>query len=100
MYIYIYLYIYVIEGDSDIKKQWNLAVRDDVDKPGECYAEWNYSEKENATYFTYMWKMKTKPNKQKTEHRRSLIDTKQIGGCQRGERLGVGPHSGYKINQS
>ena len=56
---------------SAIKKEWKLAIEDNLDGPREYYAKWNKADRERQiTYdFTYMWILKTKQMKKysKTE---------------------------------
>ena len=44
------------------KKEWNLAIWDNMDGPREYYAKWNKSDRERQTPndFTYMWNVKSK----------------------------------------
>ena len=46
------------------KKEWNLAICDNMDDPRRYYAKWNTSDRERQTLynFTYMWDLKTKTN--------------------------------------
>ena len=53
-------YIYTMEYHLAIKKEWNLAVCNNVDGPwGQC-ARWNKSDKERQILYdlTYMWNLK------------------------------------------
>ena len=45
------------------KKEWDLAICDNMDRPREYYAKWNKSKKANTIQFTYLWNLKNKANK-------------------------------------
>ena len=43
---------------SAIKKEWNLAICDNMDGPRGDSAKWNKSDRERQIlYLTYMWKL-------------------------------------------
>ena len=42
-----------MEYYSDIKKEWNFAICNNMDGLGACYAKWNKLEKDKW-YITYM----------------------------------------------
>ena len=44
-----------------LKKEWNLAICSNMDKPGEYYAKWNKLEKNKyCVVSTYTWNLKNK----------------------------------------
>ena len=47
------------------KNGWDLTIYDNIDRPRECYAKWNKSDREKQIPhdFTYMWQIKYKINK-------------------------------------
>ena len=51
-----------MECYASIKKEWNLAICDSMDEPGEYYAKWNKSDRGQMSYicdkFTYKWNLK------------------------------------------
>ena len=55
-----------MECYSAIKKEWNLAIYDNMDRPTGYYAKWNNSDKERQIPydFTYIWNLINKTNKQ------------------------------------
>ena len=46
------------------KKEWNLAIFDNTDGPGGCYAKGNKSDRERQIPYniTYMWNLKYETN--------------------------------------
>ena len=76
VYIYIYIYIYThththththtMEYYSGIKKEWNLAICNNMDGLGRQYAKWNESDRERQILYgiTYLWNIKNKTNEQ------------------------------------
>ena len=72
------------------KKEWNVAICDNMDRPRGYNAKWNKSdwEKQIPYDFTYMWNLKK--TKQTKQNRNRLRYRKQTGGHQRGGRWGVG----------
>ena len=46
MYMYIYVYICMMEYYSAIKKEWSVAICNDMDGARECNAKWNKSVRE------------------------------------------------------
>ena len=58
------------------KKEWNLAICDNMDDPRRYYAKWNKSDRERQTLYnsTYMWDLKNKTNEQTKQNRKKLID--------------------------
>ena len=61
MYMLMYMYI---SGRIPLShnKEWNLAICDSMDEPGEYYAKWNKSDRGQMSYicdkFTYKWNLK------------------------------------------
>ena len=49
MHVFIYIYMY-----SAIKKEWNLAICGNIDRPGECYTKWNKWEKDKFCVISFM----------------------------------------------
>ena len=70
-------YTYTMEYYSAIKKEWKLAIYDNMDRPSRYYAKWNKSDRERQILcnFTYMWNLK--PNKWTNikQNRNIVIDT-------------------------
>ena len=58
--------VYTMEYYLAIKKEWNLAICDNMDGPRDCHTEWNKSNrgKQIVYIFTYMWNLKNKTNEQ------------------------------------
>ena len=58
------------------KKEWNLAICDNMDEPREYYAKWNKSDRERQIPYdlTYMCNLKNKTNEQTKQNRNRLID--------------------------
>ena len=79
-----------MEYYSAIKKEWNLAICNNMDRPRGCYVKWNKSEKDKYCIFhSYVESKKqnkwTNITKQNQTHRYR----EQITGCQRGGRWGM-----------
>ena len=66
--------IYIHNGmQISHKKEWNLAICDNMGGPRGCYAKWNNSEKEILHGFTYMWNLKNKwTNKTDAENKQVI----------------------------
>lgn len=48
------------------KKEWNLAICNDIGGNREYYAKWSKSKKDKLPYgFTHMWNLRNKTNKQR-----------------------------------
>ena len=62
------------------KREWNLAICNNMDGLRGWYIEWNKSEREILYAFTYMWNLKTKPNKTKTESK-LMVSRGEEGGA-------------------
>ena len=45
---------------SVIKKEWNIAICDNMNEPRGYYAKWNKSDRERQTAIIYMWNLKNK----------------------------------------
>ena len=65
------------------KREWNLAICDNMDVPWGYYAKWNKSDRERQIPYNliYMWDLKNKTNKQ-TKQNKTHRHRKQNGGCQ------------------
>lgn len=75
------LYIHTQNGILlNYKKEWNLAISDNIDRPRGYYAKWNKPDKDIYYMKQNKW---TKQNK-------TYRSRGQIVGCQRGGRLGNG----------
>ena len=59
-------FMYTIEYYSTIKKEQNLAICDNMDRPRQYYAKWNKSDRERQTLddFTCRGNLKSKTNEQ------------------------------------
>ena len=71
-YIYILTHIYIYNTHTyaymmAYKKEWNLAISNNMDRPRGCYAKWNKSDRGRQILyeFTYMWNLKNKKHKWK-----------------------------------
>ena len=55
-----------MEYYSAIKKEWNLAICENLNEPRGYYAKWYKSDRERqlAYAFTYMWNLINKTNEQ------------------------------------
>ena len=42
------------------KKEWNVAICDNMNEPRGYYAKWNKSDRERQTTIIYMWNLKNK----------------------------------------
>ena len=82
VYTYTHTYVYTMEYYSVIKKEWNLAICDNMDGSRRFYAKWNKSDRERQILydFTYIWNFK---NKWTNITKQSYRYTEQTGGCQR-----------------
>ena len=68
VYIYIYIYTHTCNRISlSPKKEWNLPICDNINRPRKYYAKQNKLETERwITYdFTYFWNFKNETYKQK-----------------------------------
>ena len=53
--IHTYIHMYIQSNMSQLQKEWNPAICNDVDGPKMCYAEWNMSIRERQIYdFTHV----------------------------------------------
>ena len=70
-------YTYTMEYFPTIKKEWNVAIWDNMDGPRGYYAQWNKSggERQIPYDFTYMWNLKHKTNEHTKQNWNRLIDT-------------------------
>ena len=68
-----------------IKKEWNLAIRSNMDGPRGYYAKWNKSDRESQILYViiYMWNL----NKTKQNKTNRLIDTENKLVVARGEEI-------------
>ena len=73
------------------KKEWDLAIYNNMDEPWGHYAKWSKSDRERQILyvFTYM-ESKNKTNKWIQQNRNRLIDREQTSGYQREEWWGEG----------
>ena len=64
-------YINTVEYYSAIKKEWDLAICDNMDGPRGHYAKWNKSNsKKQIPYdFTYKWNLRKKTNGETTSQK-------------------------------
>ena len=69
-----------LEYYSTIKKEWNLAICNNMDGP-RGYSHWNVRERQILYDITYMWNLKNKTNE---HNRNSHRYREQTDGCQRG----------------
>ena len=58
----VYIFIYIMEYYSAIKKQWNIAIYNNMDSPWGHYVNWN-KKKTNTVWFN----LHVKSRKQKTK---------------------------------
>ena len=67
--------IHTIEYYSAMKKEWNLAVCDNMDGARGYYAKWNKSKRERQIVynFTYIWNLKNKTMEQNMEYRKQIV---------------------------
>ena len=79
-----YIYIYFSH-----KKEWNLAICNDMYGPRWYYAKWNNLDRERQILYNiiYMWNLKSKTNEQ-TKQKQSHRYREQTDGCQRGRNGG------------
>ena len=56
--------LYIDNITYPLKKESNLAICDNMDRPGGYYAKWNRSDRERQIPYgvTYMWNPKSKTN--------------------------------------
>ena len=57
IYIYIYIYIYMYNGILlSHKKEWNIAICNNIDGPRDYHTDWSKSDKERQIFYaiTYM----------------------------------------------
>ena len=54
------VYIYTMEYYSGIKKEWNNAIRSNMDGPRDNHTKWSKSDRERqiSCDITYMWSLK------------------------------------------
>ena len=52
--------LYIINEILVIKKEWNIAICDNMNEPRGYYAKWNKSDGERQTAIIYMWNLKNK----------------------------------------
>ena len=64
-------------GCYSAKKEWNLALCDNIDGPTGYCAKWDMSDRERQILydFIYMWNLKNKTNEQTEQNRSKFIDT-------------------------
>ena len=69
------------------KKEWNLAIYNNMYRPTGYYAKWNKSDRERQILydFTYMSNLKNKRNEQAKQRRNRFIDTENNPVFVRGE---------------
>ena len=59
IYIFVCVYIYIMEYYSDIKKEWNNAIWNNMDGPREYHTKWSKSDRERQIlHDNYMWNQK------------------------------------------
>ena len=58
------LYIYTMKYYSAIKKEWNVAICSNMDRPRDCHTKWSKSDRERqiSCDITYMWNLKKGAN--------------------------------------
>ena len=87
-------YIYTMEYYSAIKKEWNLAICSNMDRPVVYYAKWN-RKKQIPYYFTYMKSRKQNKWTNKMKEFCFLCEKQthryreEMGGCHRGGGSGT-----------
>ena len=83
------------------KKEWNLAICDNVDVPWGHYANWNKSDIEKQILYslTYMWNLKNKTKTKLINTENRLIARVGVQG-EMGERRQKVQTSSYEINKS
>ena len=71
------IYTHTKEWKETHKKEWNLAICDNMNGPRGYYAKWNKSHRERHILydFTYMLNLKNKRNEQTKQNRNKLMDT-------------------------
>ena len=93
------------------KKEWNLAICNNMDGQGGYYAKWNKSDREKQILynFTYMWQLKfffkwkniTKQKQTHTENKQVVARLEGVWGM---SEIGKGDqeiqNSSYNINKS
>ena len=56
-------YIYTMEYYSPIKKEWNIAICNNMNGPKDYHTKWSKSDIERQIYdSTYMWNLKNNAN--------------------------------------
>ena len=71
------------------KKEWNLAIYNNMDGPREYYAKWNKSDRERQIQYDFTYMGNLKKQDKWTNIRNRVIDTEnKIGGCQKGGNSG------------
>ena len=89
-------FIYTIEYYSDVKKEWNLAICDNMDESRGYYAKWNKSDSERQILYdlTYMRNIKQTNKLIGTENRLVVAWSRKCGMGKMGEK---GVVRGYKL---
>lgn len=83
--VFIYIYIHI---KLSLKREWNVAICNNLDEPRGYCAKWTKSVRERQILcdFTYMWNLRKKMNKH-NKNRNRLIDTENNLSVVAGRRL-------------
>ena len=60
---------------SAIKKEWNLAICNNVDGAGKYNAKWSQSEKDKYHMISLMWSLRNKRTKKKRDKQKTRLLT-------------------------